>query len=105
MIRILATDEPSAVTVTIDGWVTGDYVDAVENSIQQAIGQQKPIHLFLRDVSQIDENGRKLLSRLATKGIQLSASGIYSSYVVAEIQREAAKYGNGAPRKSTALNL
>jgi hypothetical protein len=104
MIRILTTDKPGAITITVDGRLVVDYIDAVEKSLHQAIGQQKPVHLFLRDVSQIDEDGRKLLSRLATKGVQLSAAGIYSSYLVAEIQREPAKYRNGAPRKSTALN-
>lgn len=98
MIRILTTNGPGAITITIDGRLVGDYIATVDDSIGQAIQRKQPVHLFLRDVSQIDEDGRKLLSRLAAKGIQLKASGIYSSYVVAEIQRDAAP-------KSSALKL
>jgi hypothetical protein len=86
MIRILTTDKPAAITITVDGRLVGDYVATVEDFIGRAIAQQKPVHLFLRDVSQIDEDGRKLLSRLAINGVRLSASGVYSSYVVEEIQ-------------------
>jgi hypothetical protein len=57
------------------------------------MGQGRPVHLFLRDVSHIDEHGRSLLSRLARKGVRLSASGVYSSYIVAEI-------GKGQPQPS-----
>jgi len=91
MIRIFTTNEPSAIMITVDGELTGDYVDAVETSVQQAMGQPRSIHLFLRDVSNIDCQGRSLLARLAAKGVELSASGVYSSYVVAEIRRQPAK--------------
>jgi len=91
MIRILTTNEPSANTIIVDGQLVSDYVDAVETCIRQAMGQESPVHLFLRNVSHIDEEGRALLSRLAAKGVELSASGLYSSYVVSEIQREPAR--------------
>ncbi len=90
MIRIFTTNEPRALKLTVDGQLTADYVAAVETSIDQAIGQQRPVHLFLRDVSDIDELGRTLLSRVAAKGVALSASGVYSSYVVAEILKQPA---------------
>ena len=53
--------------------------------MKQAIGHGKPVRLFLRDVSTMDESARALLGRLAAKGIHLSAAGVYSSYMVAEI--------------------
>src|SRR5579859_3036521 len=84
MIRISTTNEPTAITVTVDGQLVGDYVDAVDTSVVQALTEGRAVHLFLRDVSHIDEHGRKLLSRLATKGVELSASGVYSRYIVAE---------------------
>lgn len=87
MIRILTTDEPGAITVTVDGRLSGDYVSAVETSIHQAKQQQRPIRLFLRNVSQIDEDARRMLHRLAAEGVELTASGIYSSYIVSEIRR------------------
>ena len=99
MIRISTTNEPTAITVTVDGQLVGDYVDAVDTSVVQAMTEGRAVHLFLRDVSHIDEHGRKLLSRLATKGVELSASGVYSRYIVAEA---GSKRGD-APCRRTAL--
>ena len=87
MIRIQTANNPGGVTVAIDGQLVGEYVEEVETSIRKAIGQHKDVHLFLRDVSHIDETGHSLLSRLAAQGVELSAAGLYSSFVVAEIQR------------------
>jgi hypothetical protein len=88
MIRVLTTSEPNAITITVDGHLVGDYIDAVETNVHHACGQRRPVHLYLRDVSLIDQLGRALLSRLAARGVRLSASGIYSAYVVEEVCRE-----------------
>ena len=87
MIRIQTTDSSSGTRIAIDGQIVGDYVEEVETSIRKAIEQHKDVHLFLRNVSHIDETGHSLLSRLAAQGVELSASGLYSSYVVSQIQR------------------
>ncbi len=87
MIRILTTDEPSAVTITVDGRFVGEYVGEVDACIRQALERQKHIRLFLRDVSNIDELGRSLLSRLLVMGVEVTAAGVYSSYVVANLGR------------------
>jgi len=85
MIRILIASEPGAVTITIDGRLVGENVAEVEASVARAIEPGKTVRLFLRNVVDIDEVGRGLLARLAARGVQLSASGVYSSYVVASI--------------------
>ena len=87
MIRIQAANNPDRITIAIDGQIVGPYVEEVEASIRRAIEQHKDVHLFLRDVSHIDETGHSLLSRLAAQGVEVTAAGLYSSYVVAEIQR------------------
>lgn len=86
MIRILTADEPELTTITVDGQLAGDNIPAVETSCDEARSKGKPIRLFLRDVSVIGEDGQALLRRLATKGVRLKASGIYTSYVVQSIQ-------------------
>ena len=98
MIRILTADEPNAITITVDGQLVDDSVDAVEACSYQAMGQGRPVHLFLRDVSHIDEHGRSLLSRLAGKGVRLSASGVYSSYIVTEISKGQPQPSDGRSR-------
>ena len=90
MIRIMTATKPKLITITVDGEVPGEYVDAVETCATQAIATRKPTHLFLRDVSTIDESGRALLARLAAKGVRLRAAGVYCSYIVAKISQSAA---------------
>jgi ABC-type transporter Mla MlaB component len=88
MIRIQTANKPGGITIAIDGQLVGDYVEEVEASIRKAAGEQrKNVHLFLRDISHIDETGHSLLSRLAAQGVELSAAGLYSSYVINQIQR------------------
>ena len=91
MIRIFTTTKPGAIIITIDGQLVTESLQAVAASVHEAIGQDKPVHLFLRNVSHIDEHGRGLLSQLASKGVQLSACGVYSSYIIQEIRREQAR--------------
>lgn len=86
MVRIMTADEPANTTITVDGKLSGDSVEPVESCCIQAISKGKPVRLYLRDVSTIDGRGRMLLRQLAQKGVALKASGIYSSYIVDEIQ-------------------
>ena len=86
MIRIQTANKAGGIRIAIDGQLVGEYIQEVETSIRKAIEQHKQVHLFLRDVSHIDETGHSLLSRLAAQGVELSAAGLYSSYVVSQIQ-------------------
>ena len=86
MIRIQAADNPGGTTIAIDGQLIGEYVAEIEASIRQSMEQYKPVDLFLRNVSHIDEAGYALLSRLAAQGVELRAAGLYSSHVVTQVQ-------------------
>jgi len=90
MIWIMTTTEPKAITISVDGRLADEYVEVLNTSVKQAMAHGRPVHLFLRDVSSIDESGRALLGRLAAKGVHLSATGVYNSYIVAEIIASAA---------------
>jgi hypothetical protein len=96
MIRISTKNEPRRITITVDGQLAGEDVDAVEKCCAEATRPGRRVRLFLRAVSNIDMRGRELLDRLAAKGLELSASGVYSSYVVEEVRRHA---GSEEPRK------
>jgi hypothetical protein len=82
MIRVNKAEERSYMMVTIDGQLSADYIEVVEDCCDQAISTGKPVHLFLRDVAMIDQAGRALLSRLAAKGVHLLAIGVYTSHLV-----------------------
>jgi hypothetical protein len=86
MIRIQAAYNPGSITIAIDGQLIAEYVAEVEASIRVSMEQSKDVHLFLRNVSHIDEMGHALLSRLAAQGVELSAAGLYSSHVVTHVQ-------------------
>jgi ABC-type transporter Mla MlaB component len=86
MIRIQAAYNAGGITLAIDGQLIGEYVTEVKASVRKSMEQSKDVHLFLRNVSHIDEDGQALLSRLAALGVELSATGLYSSHVVTEVQ-------------------
>ena len=75
MIRILTADELTHREIIIDGKLSGECVELVERFCNEAIGNGRPVQLYLRDVSTIDESGRALLGRLSAKGISLKAAG------------------------------
>lgn len=89
MIRISTATEEKAITITVDGRLTAEYIEALDTCVKQAAKYCRQVHIYLRDVSTIDEQGRALLSRVAADGVQLSAAGIYSSYIVSQIKPSA----------------
>jgi hypothetical protein len=90
MMRMITAREAKAITITVGGRLEGEYVEALDTSVKQVIAQGRPVSLFLRDVSSIDDSARELLGRLAAKGVHLSAAGVYNSYIVAQISASAA---------------
>jgi hypothetical protein len=86
MVRIMAADELTTTTITVDGTLSGEGIEPVQTCCLQALTKGKPVRLHLRDVFAIDERGRTMLRQLASEGVDLTANGIYSSYLVDEIQ-------------------
>ena len=89
VIRIMTADEPALTTITVDGELAGDNIQTVETICDQARSNGKPTWLLLRDVTVVGEDGQALLRRLATRGVRLKASRIYTSYIVGSIQPDA----------------
>ena len=50
MIRIMTADDPTYTTITVDGQLSGEYVETIETCCAQAVLKGKPVQLFLRDV-------------------------------------------------------
>jgi hypothetical protein len=90
MIRVTKTEERSRTVVTIDGQLSGECVTVVETCCSQAESKQKPVYVFLRDVTTVDQAGTMLLRRLAAKGIRLLAHGLYTSYLVQTLASDGA---------------
>ena len=86
MVRIMTLDELKSTTITVDGTLSGEGIEPVQTCCFDALSKGKPVRLHLRDVSAIDERGRTMLRHLAAEGVDLTANGIYSSYIVGDIQ-------------------
>ena len=86
MIRIMTVDELTSTTITVDGTLSGEGIEPVQTCCIEALSRGKPVRLHLRDVSAIDERGRTMLRYMAAQGAYLTANGIYSSYIVGDIQ-------------------
>jgi hypothetical protein len=82
MIRVTKAEERSKTIVTIDGQLSGDSIGIVETCCYQAQSDGKPVELFLRDITSVDQADQTLLSRLVAQGVRLAASGVYTSYLV-----------------------
>ncbi len=87
MFRLSQTNGHDGTVVNVDGQLTGDGVQIIEEYCSQVLLAEKRLSLFLRDVSVIDEAGRDLLRRLANQGVRLLASGLYTSHLVENLQR------------------
>ena len=85
-IRIETADEPECTTITVDGKLSDANVEPVQTCCNEALAKGKPVRLHLRDVCTIDERARAMLRHVAAQGIHLKANGIYSSYIVEEIE-------------------
>jgi hypothetical protein len=81
----------SGTVLSIEGELYADCVPVVEECCLQALAAGRPVCLFLRDVSMIDQAGENLLRRIAAKGVRLEASGVYMSHLVKTLMRAAAK--------------
>ena len=88
MFRLNKTDEDGATVFTVDGQLATEYVNIVEESCDSAVTKGERVRLQLRDVSSIDEAGHCLLHRLAQKGVAIRGSGIYTSYIVQDLNAE-----------------
>jgi len=96
MIRVTKAEERSHTLITIDGQLSGDSIEVVEACCRQAESNGKPVHLLLHDVSTVDEAGLTLLRRLAAKSVRLLARGVYTSYLVQELNLSGTASRNSA---------
>ena len=96
MIRVTRTEGRSRTTITVDGQLSADSISVVETCCRQAEWDGKPVQLFLRDVTSIDQAGRMLISRLAARGVELAANGVYTSYLVQELTADRTGLRNNA---------
>ena len=104
MFRLSKTDENGATVFTVDGQLAAECILVVEESCNSAKTNGKRVHLHLRDVSVIDKAGESLLNRLTQRGVEIRASGIYTSYIVQSLNARTPHAGNGRTRNPEISN-
>ena len=96
MFRVSWADEQWRTMITIDGQLSGESIKVVEDCCDRAMSLSKPVHLFLRDVSTIDQAGRTLLCQVASKGVRLLANGVYTAHLVRAVSPAGAEALNAS---------
>lgn len=91
MFRISRDDQPSQTVITIDGDLTGECVGVADSYCSQILEHGRCVLVVLREVSAVDNKGRELLLRLVKAGAGLRGIGMYTSYVVAQVNRAVAQ--------------
>ena len=87
MLKITTITDLASTIFELEGRLAGDWVKELELCWRE-IPAGSFVTVSLKSVSYIDEDGRKLLSRLYGGGAELKAEGCMTKGVVQEIIRE-----------------
>lgn len=90
MLRIEIQQEQEATNLTVEGKLTGPWVQELEKCWQAATSAEtgRPVQVNLCAVSFIDFKGRELLARMRQHGVRFVAGGCLMKAVVEEIDAE-----------------
>ena len=70
MLRIsIADDSQQAIRLTVEGWLTGPWVDELRNQSEQALSEAKSLTLDLGKLWFVDPQGAALLRELAKRHV------------------------------------
>jgi anti-anti-sigma regulatory factor len=87
MLRITVHDTPKQVTLKLEGSLTGIWVMELEDSWRDASSTagSRRLCLDLTSVDSVDNAGKYLLALLHDRGVELIASGLVMTDLVASI--------------------
>ncbi len=74
-------------------------IESLERCCEEALKDGRSVDLILRDITSVDEAGQALLRRLAQRGVGLSASGVYVSYLLDNIRSNVSVDGKDCRQK------
>jgi len=85
MIRITAHQERLATRLCLEGKLSGDSVDVLDECWQSASTTANSISVDLTDISFIDSRGKQLLVRMFEKGTRLVSRSLMGRCLIEEI--------------------
>jgi hypothetical protein len=90
MFRLKKEESDRATIVTLDGQLSKDCTAVVEDLCCRAASAGRVVELYLREVGAVDDAGWLMLRRLIQRGVRVRAEGVYTSYMVGALQKNAA---------------
>jgi hypothetical protein len=97
MFSVTTSEVGKRTILSIDGQLSGDYIEVVEICCNQAESEGKPIDVFLHNVSTMTNPARALLTRLAAKGVRLFAARMWTPYVVRDLAAAGSEASTSPP--------
>ena len=94
MIRISQIHEGSKQGLLVEGTLSGDRVDVLENCWLEVQTSRNgaPVRIDLSGVTYIDDKGRQLLARMIQDGAELQATGVMTGTIIKEIMEATARH-------------
>ena len=102
MLRVSHTGSSTQTVITIEGCLVEEYVPLVYDDCIERLTDNRTLVLFLKDVTEVDNNGFELLRQLIVRGVQIRAAGIYNQHRVDELKRQCERAE--APGLETVMN-
>jgi hypothetical protein len=85
MLRIIFHEDPTLCRLELAGRLDGPWVAEIEHAWRSSSWSGKEIEVDVRDVTGVDDAGRKLLAAMHQAGARLVARGVWMRALIEEI--------------------
>jgi anti-anti-sigma regulatory factor len=87
MLKITSHSDPARTLFELEGRLLGAWVEELKTCWQQAAAANQQVAVRLKEVTFIDEAGRKLLADMHRQGVTLAAEGCMMKAIIEDIIR------------------
>jgi ABC-type transporter Mla MlaB component len=87
MLKISKRRDGTTTILDLEGKLAGPWVDELEHCWAQAAADNEQVRVLLKTVTFIDAAGRRLLTDMQRRGVDLVAYGCMTKAIVEEISR------------------
>jgi anti-anti-sigma regulatory factor len=87
MLKITTNNDHGRTSFELEGRLMGAWVEELKSCWQQAVAANQRVVVRLKEVTFVDEWGRKLLADMHRQGVTLAAEGCMTKAIIEEIMR------------------
>ncbi len=100
MLRITVSEEPGKLRMAVEGELSGDLAQVLEENWNQAavVRSHKPAVVDLRDVTFVDARGKAVLSLMLEEGAEFIVCGPKTAHIIETLRAENKAGGRGATK-------